>query len=85
MLNFIERAMILSTGTVLRAPLIELDRKAEKATIETLDDAEREHILRALEETSWVIGGIHGAAVKLGLKRTTLLSKMERLGISRPP
>jgi len=81
--NFIERAMILSTGTQLRLPLPELDDKLGKVTVATLDEAERQHILKALEETTWVIGGPLGAAARLGLKRTTLLSKMERLGISR--
>jgi DNA-binding NtrC family response regulator len=83
--NFIERSVILSSGATLRALLGELALPGEKkSTLATLDDAERRHILRALEETHWVIGGAHGAATKLGLKRTTLLSKMERLGISRP-
>ena len=85
--NFIERSVILSTGMVLSAPLSELrgriEKVAEKAAIDTLDEAERHHILRALDETKWVIGGSSGAASRLGLKRTTLLSKMERLGISR--
>ena len=81
--NFIERTMILSTDTALRPPLAELKMKSETARITTLDDAERRHILKALNETHWVIGGTHGAAEKLGVKRTTLLSKMERLGISR--
>jgi DNA-binding NtrC family response regulator len=86
--NFIERSVILSTGMVLSAPLSELAGRVEKvaverAAIDTLDEAERHHIIKALEETKWVIGGPSGAASRLGLKRTTLLSKMERLGISR--
>jgi len=81
--NFIERTMILSTGTLLRPPLAEIERKISKATMGTLENAERKHILKVLEETQWVIAGTHGAASQLGLKRTTLLSKMERLGISR--
>jgi DNA-binding NtrC family response regulator len=81
--NFIERAVILSTGPRLRPPLAELEQKVEKVVVSTLDDAERQHILKALEETEWVIGGPRGAAARLGLKRTTLLSKMERLSISR--
>ncbi len=48
----------------------------------TLRDAERDHILQALAETNWVIGGPKGAAARLGLQRTTLISKMQRLGIS---
>jgi DNA-binding NtrC family response regulator len=86
--NFIERSVILSGGMVLSAPLSELQGRiakvaAGRAAIDTLDEAERHHILKALEETKWVIGGPSGAASRLGLKRTTLLSKMERLGISR--
>jgi formate hydrogenlyase transcriptional activator len=50
----------------------------------TLADAEREHILRALRETDWVLGGPNGAAARLAMKRTTLQSKMKKLGISRP-
>jgi formate hydrogenlyase transcriptional activator len=84
--NFIERAVILSSGTVLQTPIEELQKKMTHrsgAVEETLDQAEREHILKILEQTRWVIGGPQGAALRLGLKRTTLLSKMERLGISR--
>ena len=81
--NFIERSVILSSGPLLRAPLAELEQNFETASMGTLDEAERRHILNALEETKWVIGGGRGAAARLGLKRTTLLSKMERLGIAR--
>jgi DNA-binding NtrC family response regulator len=83
--NFIERSVILSTDRLLRTPLSELRNKVEhlEAAGETLDKAEREHILKVLEQTKWVIGGPRGAASRLGLKRTTLLSKMQRLGISR--
>jgi formate hydrogenlyase transcriptional activator len=80
--NFIERTMILSSDGVLRPPLAELHQNAARAT-DALDETERQHILRVLEQTGWVIGGREGAAERLGLKRTTLLSKMERLGISR--
>jgi len=90
--NFIERAIILSPGKVLRAPLAELKQSvarlddsgqgaAPKAM--TLKDAERDHIIQALAETNWIIGGPKGAAARLGLKRTTLISKMQKLGISR--
>jgi formate hydrogenlyase transcriptional activator len=89
--NFIERAVILSPGKILRAPLDELKQSAgadvldqgaiPKAT--TLKDAEREHILQALAETNWVVGGPKGAGARLGLQRTTLISKMQKLGISR--
>jgi len=90
--NFIERAVILSTGKVLRAPLAELsppeivsgtaDEGAAPNPI-TMREAEREHIIRALAETNWVVAGPRGTAARLGLKRTTLVSKMQRLGISR--
>ena len=90
--NFIERAVILSPGRILRPPLTELEQPGEisdspeqslapKAV--TLKDAEREHILQSLAATNWVIGGPKGAAARLGLKRTTLIYKMQRLGISR--
>jgi formate hydrogenlyase transcriptional activator len=89
--NFIERAVILSPGKVLQAPLAELkqpcdrrDASPQNATENvTLKDAEREHIIQALAETNWVIGGPKGAAARLGLVRTTLISKMQRLSISR--
>jgi formate hydrogenlyase transcriptional activator len=50
----------------------------------TLADAEREHIVSALNQTKWVIGGRSGAAARLGMKRTTLISRMQKLGITRP-
>jgi formate hydrogenlyase transcriptional activator len=88
--NLIERAVILSPGKILCAPLTELKLTADKpdasgqsAVPRTLKDAEREHILQALAETNWVIGGVKGAAARIGLQRTTLISKMQRLGISR--
>jgi len=84
--NFIERSVILSPGAVLRPPLAELKPSvdAPPADVTTLEIAERGYILRALEESRWVIGGPQGAAARLGLKRTTLQSKMQKLGISRP-
>jgi formate hydrogenlyase transcriptional activator len=63
------------------------DRLSAEATVAspvTLEAAEREHILHALRETNWVIAGPHGAAARLGMKRTTLQSRMAKLGISRP-
>ena len=89
--NLIERAVILSPGKVLRLPRSELNQHNSFADIPgqspgsrlTLKDAEREHIIQALAETNWIIGGLKGAAARLGLKRTTLISKMQRLGISR--
>jgi len=84
--NFIERAVILSPGAVLCAPLESLCG-AELVTPSgpvTLEQAESVHILKTLRDTKWVIGGPRGAAERLGLKRTTLISKMRRLGLSRP-
>ena len=83
--NLIERAVILSRGPELEIPLSELKLpfKTEAAQIPLLESAEREHIRRALEAANWVIGGPAGAAARLGLKRTTLQSKMRKLGISR--
>jgi formate hydrogenlyase transcriptional activator len=84
--NLIERAVILSYGAVLQVPLTELkSQTGERApSAATLEAAEREHILRILRETKWVIGGPSGAAARLGMKRTTLQSKMHKLGIARP-
>jgi transcriptional regulator of acetoin/glycerol metabolism len=84
--NFIERAVILSPGTVLCAPLDCLTSPDQLGPSEpmTLEEAECDHILKTLGETNWVIGGPKGAAERLGLKRTTLISKMRRLGLSRP-
>jgi formate hydrogenlyase transcriptional activator len=82
--NFIERAVILTRGPVLQVPMGELRGAADTVgPPATLAAAERDHILRVLEETGWVIGGAKGAAAKLGMKRTTLQSKMRKLGISR--
>jgi formate hydrogenlyase transcriptional activator len=84
--NFVERSVILSLGTVLRPPLQELKNSVKNAAakIRTLAEAERDFILEALRSTDWVVGGENGAAARLGVKRTTLLYKMRRLGISRP-
>jgi len=83
--NFIERSVILSQGPVLRAPLSELvplDESADRVD-SNLEAAEREHILRVLRECKGTIGGTNGAAERLGLKRTTLNSKLKKLGIKR--
>jgi formate hydrogenlyase transcriptional activator len=82
--NFIERSVILTQGSVLVAPLSELRPIAaqEKSADESLAAKEREHILRALEESHGQIGGLRGAAMRLGLKRTTLQSKLKHLGIN---
>jgi formate hydrogenlyase transcriptional activator len=83
--NVIERAVILSQGTVLTLPRSEFESPSPPTSWSvTLEDAERDHILRALEQTGWVIGGAGGAAARLGLKRTSLVSTMRRLGIVRP-
>ena len=85
--NFLERAVILTRGSVLFAPLAELESpdefQAEVAQNPTLHAAERDHILRVLRETKGQIGGDDGAAARLGLKRTTLNSKLKKLGIER--
>ncbi len=83
--NFIERAVILTQGATLQVPLGELtpgDEAVAPSPV-SLQDAEREHILRALRESAGVIGGPNGAAARLGIKRTTLNSKMRKLKISR--
>jgi transcriptional regulator with GAF, ATPase, and Fis domain len=81
--NFIERAVILTAGSTLRAPLAELEKLEEETSDPNLHAAEREHILRVLREAKGMIGGVGGAAEKLGLKRTTLNSKLRKLGIER--
>lgn len=84
--NLIERSVILSQGLTLEVPLGELKPFNSKAAAEpTLEDFERDHILRTLNESSWVIAGPSGAAAKLGMKRTSLQYKMQKLGITRPP
>ncbi|HJQ71759.1 MAG TPA: sigma 54-interacting transcriptional regulator [Blastocatellia bacterium] len=96
--NFIERAVILSKGPELEIPLAEIKPSAsvpppqpsaaqhapaEHVHSSKLEDAEREHILRILTETNWVVGGPTGAAARLGMKRTTLQSRMRKLNITR--
>ena len=84
--NFIERSVILTSGNVLRPPLAGLKRAAETESTGaiTLEDAEREHIRKTLEQTRWVVAGPNGAAARLGIKRSTLYFRMQKLGISRP-
>jgi len=81
--NLIERAVILTRGTTLQIPLAELRAAPDAASPVTLEEAEREHIRRVLEQANWVVGGSNGAAARLGMKRTTLQSKMKKLGIVR--
>jgi len=84
--NLIERAVILSNDGVLPNPLAAGETLAPPApsSATTLKDSERILILHTLESVGWVIGGAKGAAAKLGLKRTTLIHKMQKLGIFRP-
>jgi formate hydrogenlyase transcriptional activator len=86
--NLVERAVILSTGPVLRVPIADLRQQSAPPAVVTqksgtLEDAERRHILQALDAADWVISGPKGAAAALGLKRSTLQARMEKLGIRR--
>ena len=85
--NFIERAVILSPHTVLRAPVAELEpfhaHRESDVAISGLAEVERDHIIRALEASNWVVGGRNGAAARLGMKRTSLVYRMQKLGITR--
>jgi formate hydrogenlyase transcriptional activator len=93
--NFVEHGVIVSEGPEFRPPVSQLRRQTDISSLrvnsprvnsagmsrKTLEDATRDHILQTLEETRWVVGGRKGAAARLGVARTTLLSKMRRLGI----
>ena len=83
--NFIERSVILTSGNVLHSPLTSLESAAtaESIGVTTLEDAERSHIIKILEQTRWVVSGPNGAAARLGIKRSTLYFRMQKLGISR--
>jgi formate hydrogenlyase transcriptional activator len=89
--NFIERAVILSPHVVLRAPTSELEpfnaRSVFNMPVRALEELERDHILRVLEASNWVVGGRNGAAERLGMKRTSLVYRMQKLRIRRsaPP
>ncbi|HLH55824.1 MAG TPA: sigma 54-interacting transcriptional regulator, partial [Verrucomicrobiae bacterium] len=88
--NFLERSVIMSNTRSLTSLTNELERsvcstKPEASRPATLEECERDHILRALHETRWLVGGTHGAAARLGLRRTTLIWKMQKLGIARKP
>jgi formate hydrogenlyase transcriptional activator len=97
--NLIERAVILSTGPTLDVPVEALngrrvtapafpsaaaDKPLPDGHAQTLEDADRRHIIAALERTNWVIAGPNGAAARLGIKRSTLQFRMRKLGIARP-
>ena len=91
--NLVERAVILSRDGVLPNPLhkrrtgpiiVSLQQTQALPSSMTLEDSDRALVLETLEQAGWIVGGPRGAAAKLGLKRTTLLAKMRRLGISRP-
>jgi formate hydrogenlyase transcriptional activator len=86
--NFIERAVILSPHSILRAPVSELESFSSycepSSPISGLAQIEREHIVRALEASDWVVGGRNGAAERLGMKRTSLVYRMRKLRIDRP-
>jgi DNA-binding NtrC family response regulator len=86
--NLIERAVVLSPESVLRVGLTELKEMTKQITKQpsesasrTLAVAEREHILEVLKQTDWMIGGQNGAATRLGMPRTTLIHRMQKLGI----
>ena len=83
--NFIERSVILTSANVLQSPLASLRNAAEVQSIGpiTMEDAERDHIRKTLEQTRWVVSGPNGAAARLGIKRSTLYFRMQKLGISR--
>jgi formate hydrogenlyase transcriptional activator len=85
--NFIERAVILSTGTTLEPSLSELSggglRVGSSSRGKTLKEVEREHVLGILRDSDWVLGGPSGAATRLGIPRTTLIYRLRRLGIER--
>jgi formate hydrogenlyase transcriptional activator len=80
--NFIERAVILTQSDVLQIPALPSSLPVRRGPV-TLMEAERDHILKALDESNWVVGGKSGAAARLGLKRTTLIGKMRKRGLSR--
>jgi formate hydrogenlyase transcriptional activator len=86
--NFVERSVIRSAGDELQVPVSELEdgiiTAAPRSSAGTLKDAERAHILAILKETRWVLSGPRGAAMRLGINRSTLQFRMRKLGIERP-
>ena len=84
--NFIERSVILTKGRELQAPITELtNQETRDGVVRTLNDAHRALIINTLRQANGVVGGPNGAAARLGVKRTTLITKMQRLGISTGP
>lgn len=86
--NFIERAVILSPGRNLLPPLADLNQttiQSRSSRLSTLEEVEREHVLRAIRESNWIIGGPNGAAARLGMKRTTLAYRIRKLNIPCRP
>jgi formate hydrogenlyase transcriptional activator len=86
--NLMERPVILSTGPVLQVPLRDLQSRIaperHRERPQTLEEAERAHILATVKETQWVLSGPKGAATRLGVNRSTLQFRMKKLGIVRP-
>src|SRR4029077_11442099 len=83
--NFVERCVILSPGSELEETPAELNPAPSRSDgAATLEGVERDHIVRALTACNWVIAGTQGAATKLGMKRSSLQHKMQKLGIVRP-
>jgi len=85
--NVIERAVVVARGPVVQIDesMLPVENTPGVSTIDTLENVERHHIVRALNETGWVIHGKKGAAEILGINPSTLRSRMEKLGIKRPP
>ncbi len=84
--NLIERAVVLSSGDVLQVPVSEIDDASKtSASQQTLEEAERAHILATLKKTRWILSGPRGAAYRLGVARSSLQFRMKKLGIERPP
>jgi formate hydrogenlyase transcriptional activator len=86
--NIIERAVIVSSGSILKVALQELCHRAvpdeNEAAFQTLEEVERAKVLATLKQTKWVLSGPNGAAIRLGLNRSTLQFRMKKLGIARP-
>ena len=86
--NFIERSVILSPGSILRSPIAELKEapvQTPSSELSTLEEMERQHVLRAIRKSNWVLGGPNGAAARLGMKRTTLAYRIRKLNIPLRP